>query len=327
MLDRRIFCTLLASAGALPGTLHAQAEAVWQLATGYRLESFHGQNLLRFSQEAVHGPSGLRWQMHANNSLLPLAEIFGAVREGRVQAGETIMSALVRDIPLAGADSVPFLVRSYADARRLWQIQRPLIERALQPHGVTALMAVPWPPQSLYSTQALTRAGDLKGARMRTYNATTVRIAQLLGATPVEVPMVQVGEALAQGRIDCMITSAVTGVENRVWEHAKHYYEINAWYPKNITLANTRALQTLPAEARTLLLQAAAQAELRGWAASEAAAQESLATLRQRGMKTEPLSVDFLSDLKRLGERFSREWIQDVGPQANQIFIPYYIQS
>ncbi|MGQ0708296.1 MAG: hypothetical protein ACT4NV_00945 [Rhodoferax sp.] len=41
-------------------------------------------------------------------------------------------------------------------------------------------------------------------------------------------------------------------------------------------------------------------------------------------MKTEHLSVDFLADLKRLGERFSREWVQDVGAAANQIFIPYY---
>ena len=55
-----------------------------------------------------------------------------------------------------------------------------------------------------------------------------------LGATPVNVAMVDVGKALADGPRDSMITSAVTGVENRVWDHVRYYYEINAWYPKNI---------------------------------------------------------------------------------------------
>lgn len=327
MCHRRSFCAFLAATGTLPATLRAQSEAPWKLASAYRQESFHGQNLLRFLQEATVEGAGPRWQLHANNSLLPMADIFSAVREGRVQAGETIMSALVREVPLAGADSIPFLVHSYADARRLWQVQRPLIDQALQALGLSTLMAVPWPPQGLYSTQPLARASDLRGKRMRTYNATTVRIAQLLGATPVEVPMAEVGQALSQGRIECMITSAVTGVENRVWEYAKHYYEINAWYPKNLTFANTRALQSLPPEVQKNMARAAAGAEVLGWAASEKAAQESLTTLRQNGIKIAALSMEFLIDLKRLGERFSLEWVQEIGTQANQIFIPYYTKD
>ena len=43
---------------------------------------------------------------------------------------------------------------------------------------------------------------------MRTYNLSTQRIAQMLGAEPVDVPMVEVNQALAGGRIDSMITSA-----------------------------------------------------------------------------------------------------------------------
>ena len=31
-------------------------------------------------------------------------------------------------------------------------------------------------------------------------------------------------------------------------------------------------------------------------------------------------------ELKRLGERFSREWVRSVGSEANQLFIPYYTQ-
>jgi len=28
-----------------------------------------------------------------------------------------------------------------------------------------------------------------------------------------------------------------------------------------------------------------------------------------------------------MGERFSLEWIREVGPEANRIFVPYYTQT
>ncbi len=322
MTDRRDFLALLAGMGVLQSPAHAQT--VWRLATGYRVESFHGQNLSQFSREATTSSGGLRIDMFPNNSLFKLAEIATAVRDGKIEAGETIMTSMVKDIPVAGADSVPFIVRSYADARRLWKHQRPLIEKKFAASGLKPLFAVPWPPQGLYTQKPISRAADLKGTKMRTYNSATERIAQLLGATPVDVPMLQVGQALADGKIDCMITSAVTGVENQVWNHVKNYYEINAWFPKNITFASSKAFDALPANVQKSVLDAAKVAETRGWAASEKAAADSVDELQKRGMKIERVSPEFLSDIKRMGERFSLEWIREVGNDANDIFIPYY---
>jgi TRAP-type C4-dicarboxylate transport system substrate-binding protein len=323
MSDRREVCALLATLAALP----ARADAArWRLATGYRADSFHGQNLAQFARElaAAGGPA---IELHANNTLAKLADIPKAVRSGQAEAGEAIMTGLAAEWPLAGADSLPFMVRSYADARRLWQHQRPLIEAAFAGAGLQVLMAVPWPPQGLYAKKPIERVADLAGARMRTYNRTTERIAQLVGATPVDVPMVQVGQALAEGRVDCMITSAVTGVENEVWRQVPHYYEINAWFPKNLSFANRRAVDSLGRDAQAALTRAAAAAEQRGWAASERVADEAVQTLRQRGMKVERPSAALLADIKRLGERFSIEWVREVGAPANQLLIPYYSQQ
>ena len=79
----------------------------------------------------------------------------------------------------------------------------------------------------------------------------------LLGAVPVDVPMVQVGQALAEGRMDAMITSAVTGVENKVWGGLKHYYELNAWFPKNIVFVNAKAFAAQPPAVQQAVLRAA----------------------------------------------------------------------
>jgi TRAP-type transport system periplasmic protein len=325
MAHRRQTCALLFSLGVAPHGARA-AGTPWRLATGYRAESFHGQNLAQFARE-VAAAGGPAITLHANNTLAKLADIPKAVRAGQAEMGEVIMTGLVSDMPLAGADSLPFMVRSYADARRLWQHQRPLVEPLFEATGLRALMAVPWPPQGLYARRPVERVGDLAGQRMRTYNRTTERIAQLVGAVPVDVPMVQVGEAFEKGRIDCMITSAVTGVENEVWRHVQHYYEINAWFPKNISFASRKALDALAPAAREAVFQAAREAEARGWQQSEQVADAATQELRRRGMKVDRPSAPLLTDIKRLGERFSIEWVREVGAPANRLLIPYYAQQ
>lgn len=316
---------VLLAAIAVAPVLHAQTQ--WKLATGYRSENFHTRNVVQFAKDVERVSGGaLRIEVHDNNSLFKLGEIPRAVQERKAQAGETIMSSLVQDMPIAGADAVPFVVRSYADARRMWDLQRPLIEGHFAAKGLKVLYAVPWPPQGLFSSAPVRFSADFKGTRMRTYNPATVRIAELLGAQPVDVPIAEVNHALSAGQIDSMITSAPTGVEVQAWGQIKQFYGINAWFPKNIVFVNKQAFDELPGPAREAVDQAAADAEARGWAMSAAVAQESVVELQRKGIKVERASAELDTELKRLGERFSREWVQSVGNEANRIFIPYYFQ-
>lgn len=303
------------------------ASVVWRLATGYRAESFHTENLLQFSLEVEDATrKQLRIEVLPNGELFKLSEIRQAVEDGRVQAGEVIMTSLAQAVPLAGADSVPFVVGSYPDAQRFWQLERPGLERQLAQRGLRVLYAVPWPPQGLYATRPIKSLGDLKGLRMRTYNQTTVRIAEFLGASPVDIPMADVGQAIQEGRIDTMITSAVTGVENQVWGSIKYYYDIRAWFPKNLVFVNAKQFDALTTEQRTQVLAAAAAAEQRGWARSEVEARKAVQILQTHGVKIERLSYDLESKLQRMGERFSREWVNSVGHDADAIFVPYYFR-
>ncbi|MGE0498583.1 MAG: TRAP transporter substrate-binding protein [Ramlibacter sp.] len=318
--------TYLIAALTVAATM-ANAQTQWKLATGYRAESFHTQNIAQFAKDVEQASAGaLRIEVHPNNELFKLNDIRQAVQDGKVQAGETIMTSMVKEIPIAGADAIPFVVGSYEDARRMWDLQRPLIDRHFAERGLKALYAVPWPPQGLYAGAPVKSSADFKGTRMRTYNSSTVRIAQMLGATPVDVPMVDVNKALASGRMDNMITSAVTGVENQVWGQIKNYYEINAWFPKNIVFVNLKAFDSLNPPVKQAVLKAAQEAETRGWTMSRAVATESTQELKAKGMKVERIPADFEAELKRMGEKFSREWVRTVGNEANNIFVPYYIQ-
>lgn len=303
----------------------AHAQTSWKLATGYRAESFHTENIAQFARDVKTATGGqLSIELAPNGSLFKLGDIRQAVEDGKVQAGETIMTSMVKDIPIAGADSIPFVVGSYKRAQRLWELQRPGMEREFAQRGLKMLYAVPWPPQGLYTTRPVNTANDFKNMKMRTYNQTTVRIAEMLGATPVDVAMVDVDKAVKGGRLDAMITSAVTGVENKVWGPIKYYYEISAWYPKNVVFVSARSFDALAPDAQTAVVKAATEAESRGWIASEALAYTSTKELQANGIKVERISTDLETDFKRLGERFSREWVRSVGHQASDIFVPYY---
>jgi TRAP-type transport system periplasmic protein len=315
---------VLIAALVAAGATHAQTS--WKLATGYRAESFHTQNIQQFSRDVESATRGdLLIQVFPNNTLVKLADISAAVQQGKAEAGETIMTSMVKEIPLAGADSVPFVVNSYKDAQRLWKLQRPGLEKHFAERGMKLLYAVPWPPQGLHSNKPVRGPTDFRGTQMRTYNQTTMRIAEMLGAKPVDVAMVDVGKALAEGRMDNMITSALTGVENKVWGPIKYYYEINAWFPKNAVFVNSKAFEALKPETRAAVLKAASEAETRGWQASQALATSATEELRVNGVKVERIPPELDQEIKRMGEKFSREWIRSVGNEANDIFVPYYM--
>jgi TRAP-type transport system periplasmic protein len=311
---------------ALCAATMAHAQTTWTIATGYRAELFHTANITQFGRDVEAATRGqLRIELASNGSLFKLGDIRQAVEDGQVHGGETIMTSLVKEMPIAGADSIPFVVGSYPKAQKLWQLQRPGIEQAFAQRGLQVLYAVPWPPQGLYTTRPVRTLADFKNLKMRTYNQTTVRIAEMLGAVPVDVAMDDVGRALRERRLETMITSAVTGVENKVWGSIQYYYELNAWFPKNIVFVNAKSFAQLAPSTRAAVLTAAAEAQRRGWEASEAVAQNSTRELQRNGIRIERLSPDLEREIRHMGERFSREWVRSVGNEANAIFVPFYL--
>jgi TRAP-type transport system periplasmic protein len=323
MDSRNLLCGLIVASL----TTASFAQTTWRLASGYSDTSFHTANLREFADDVSRATNGkLKIDVRSNNSLVKLAEIRGVVGSGSVEAGEIILTGVAKEFPLAGADAVPFVIGSMNDARRLWELQRSGLDKQLGAKGLVLLYSVPWPSQGLYSTRPIAKKIDFSGARMRTYNATTIRIAELLGATAVDVPMVQVADALANGRMDSMISSAVTGVENRVWSHLKYFYEINAWTPKNAVITNAAALAKLAPTEQSALREAARLAEERGWKMSRAAAREALQTLKTNGVKVEAMPPNLEREFTRLGERFSREWIREAGIQASELFTSFFLK-
>jgi TRAP-type C4-dicarboxylate transport system substrate-binding protein len=299
---------------ALAFSAAALAQTKWDLAAAYPATNFHSENLAQFAADVDKASNGkLKITVHANAALFKAPEIKRAVQGGQAQAGEILLANFQNEWPIYGADGLPFLADSYAESVRLYQAQRPLLAKKLAEQGMLLLYAVPWPPQGIYTKKPINSAADLKGVKWRAYSPATARIAELVGAQPVTVQAAELSQALATGVVDATMTSGATGVDSKLYEHLKYYYDTQAWLPKNAVIVNRKAFDALDKPTQDAVRKAAAAAEARGLAASERVNSQTLAQLKAQGMQVLTPSAGLKADMKKVGDTMLKEWLDKAG--------------
>jgi len=311
---------LLTAAVALVLSATVQAQTKWDLPAAYPATNFHTVNLQQFADDVDKASGGkLKITVHANASLFKAPEIKRAVQGGQAQIGEVLLVNFQNEWPIFGADGIPFLADSYDEAMKLWRVQKPMLEKKLAEQGMMVLYAVPWPPQGVYSKKPLNSAADLRGMKWRAYSPSTARIAELVGAQPVTVQAAEVSQAFATGVTESMMSSGSTGADAKLHEHVKFWYDTQAWLPKNAVFVNRAAFNALDKGTQDAMLKAAADAEVRGLAASKKANGDSLAVLRAGGMQILPPSAQLKTDMKKVGDTLLKEWLDKSGPEGKQL--------
>lgn len=320
MTTSRLLLSLLLAAAHLPAT----AQTKWDLPAGYAVSSFQTRNLNDFAADVDKATAGkLKIVVHPGASLFKLPEIKRAVMSGQVPIGETVLIAHQNEWQILGADAQPFLASSYDEAQKLYRAQRPLLERKFAQQGMMLLYTVPWPPQGMFSKKAVASGADLKGMKWRSYSPATSRLGELMGAFPVTVQAAELTQALATGVVEAFMTSPTTGVETKVWESVKYYYDLQAWLPKNAVLVNKRAFDALDKATQEALVKSAAVAETRGWAASVAENANALEVLRRQGISVEVPTPRLKADMQRMGEMLLKEWSEKAGPDGQALLSAY----
>lgn len=324
-MNRRLTLAAAALAVALAGA-HAPslAQTKWDLPSGYGANTFQVQNLQWFAEEVGKATGGkLTIQLHPGASLFKANEIKRAVQTGQTQIGEFILSGAANENALFGIDSIPFLATTYAEAKKLNDLSLPALEKLLASQGMKLLYTVPWPGQSLYSKKPIASMQDLRGTKMRAYNPATTRIAEYVGAQPVTIQLAELPQALATGGVDNFLTSSASGVDSKLHEHVKYFYDVNAWLPRNAVVVNLRAYETLDAATRAAVERVAAAAGQRGWKISEERDDEYLKELAAKGMTVDRGSETLKRELKVIGGRMTGEWLRQAGPEGQAIIDAY----
>ena len=311
-------CVVTAVAGL------AQAQTKWDLPSGYGASTFQVQNLQYFADEVGKATGGkLKITLHPGASLFKANEIKRAVQTGQTQIGEFILSGASNENALFGIDAIPFLATTYAEAKKLSDVSNPFLEKLLASQGMKLLYTVPWPGQSLYSVKPVASFQDLKGTKMRAYNPATTRIAELVGAQPVTIQLAELGQALATGTVDNFLTSSASGVDSKLYEQAKFFYDVNAWLPRNALVVSQKSFDALDPATQATVVKVAAAAEARGWKESDRIDDEYVKVLESKGMKVDRGSEALKRELMAIGGRITTEWLAVASPDAKAALAAY----
>ena len=290
----------------------------------YPADNPHTENLVAFAKD-VEGRDRRQAEDHGPSRRLAVQGAGDQARgaTGQAQMGEVLLSIHENEDPIFGIDVVPFLATSFPDAMKLYKASKPAIEKKLAAQGLMLLFAVPWAPQGIYAKKDLNTIDDMKGLKWRAYNVGTTRIGELVGAQSVTIQAAELPQALATGVVNSFMSSGGTGYDTKVWETLTHFYDVQAWIPKNFTFVNKAAFDALDKPTQEAILKAAATAETRGWKAWEDKANWYLDQLKAKGMKVQAPSPALKAGFKKVGEQLTADWLKKAGADGQAMVDAY----
>ncbi|WP_439497693.1 TRAP transporter substrate-binding protein [Bosea sp. (in: a-proteobacteria)] len=326
MINRRMFAATAFAFGvsALAMAAPASAQTKWNLPAAYPSDNPHSENLVAFAKDVETGTGGkLLITVHPGAALFKAPEIKRAVQTGQAQMGEVLLSIHENEDPLFGIDVVPFLATSFADSMKLYKASKAAIEKKLDAQGLKLLFMVPWAPQGVYAKKEINTIDDMKGLKWRSYNVGTARLGELLGMQSVTIQAAELPQALATGVVNSFMSSGGTGYDSKAWESLTHFYDVQAWIPKDATFVNKAAFNALDKATQDAILKAAATAEERGWKAWEAKTSWYLDQLKAKGMKVNAPSTALKDGFKKAGETLTADWLKKAGADGQAIVDAY----
>ncbi|MEC5386136.1 TRAP transporter substrate-binding protein [Uliginosibacterium sp. H3] len=157
---------------------------------------------------------------------------------------------------------------------------------------------------------------DLRGLKLRAPTRMTTKFIAMLGATPVSMPVPQVGDALSKGVIDGAVVPYEVVPSVKIQELVKFHSETDpaepAFYTSTFILAmNPAKYESLPADLKKVIdnNSGITQSGLSGRAFLAADAEGKKLTLKNTH-NTIPASE--LASWKALGNKLSSEWVEDM---------------
>ncbi len=302
----------------------ALAQTKWDMPMAYPESNFHTEYGHQFAKAVRTCTDGsLDITIHSGGSLFKGNEIKRAVQIGQAPIGERFLSAHQNENPIYGVDSIPFLATSYADSDRLWEASKDAISTALEADGLVLIYSAPWPAQGLYFNREITSVADMSGIKFRAYNAATSRLAELAGMLPVQIEAADLAQALSTGVASSFISSGSTGYDTKVWELLTHFYDTQAWLPRNAVFANKSAYDALTEKERDCLQSSGKEASKGATAKSAELASWYLEQFKANGMTVAAPSEKLKNELTVFGATMTEEWLAAAGEKGAAVVNAY----
>jgi TRAP-type C4-dicarboxylate transport system substrate-binding protein len=311
---------ILAALLLLPATVHAQA--VWEMPTEYPQNAMPGLGITTFAKHLAELSAGKLQIKPSFDAAAGIrsAGMLTAIAVGRVQAGDAFAGALEAEDAIFALPSLPFLVTSLADARRLTGLARPYLTAALQKKGLRLLYLTPWPPTGIWSKTPLRTVSDLSGLSIRTYDRISSEVFATVGAKATTISFVDMMPRLADGSINAVLSSGDGGAGRRLWEYLLYFTEITYSLPLSVASVNQAVYDGLDPSLREAVDAAGRQTETELWLALSTRLQENYARMRQNNVTIDSYPAPAIIAALRDGAAAAQSaWCARSGSVCNQI--------
>ena len=316
------FLGMLAGAVLLlhPATIRAQT--VWDMPTEYPANAMPGVGLTAFAKHVTElsaGKIAIKPSFDAASGIKS-AGMLAAIAEGRVQAGDAFAGSLEAEDPIFALPSLPFLVMSIADAKRLADIARPYLAAVLEKKGLRLLYLTPWPPSGIWSRAPLKTASDLSGLSIRTYDKTSTEVFASVGAKGALISFSDTMPKLVDGSLNAVLSSGDGGAGRKLWEYLPYFSEITYSLPLSVASVNKAVYDGLSQNQRAAVDAASRQTESELWLALPSRLQENYARMRQNGVTIDSNPAPAITAALQAGAAVAqRAWCGKSGPVCADI--------
>jgi len=141
---------------------------------------------------------------------------------------------------------------------------------------------------------------------------------------PTKLEAVAISQAFSTGMVESMITSPTTGKNSKIWENGvKYFYDIAAWFPKNMVVVNKRAWNKLDSATQQMVKNQAAIAERKGWALSKKGNVADKKALAAAGMEVGKVNAALQSHFEEVGATMAKEWADRAGSRGQAVLSAY----
>jgi TRAP-type C4-dicarboxylate transport system substrate-binding protein len=245
-----------------------------------------------------------------------------------VQRGSVVMSDMLLPF-VSGNDKVfemsalPFFVKSYEDAYKLYKLAKPVYEKELLLKNQKLLYAVSWPPSGLYTEWEIKNLKDFKGVKARTYDKNSAVFIKAAGGSAVALSWAEVYPALKAGLVNAVLTSSVSGKDGNFWNVLKYFTQINYAYPLQAVTVNLKFWRSLTPEERQIILKAAKEVESLQWKISKEENEKALRTLQAHDMTVEKASPRLIKELDDIADKMLKNYLKNAPEKVKKIIKEY----
>lgn len=265
MMERRRWTMAWAlAAAAAASTAWGQAPIEWRFFTYFPPNDKPAHLNRAFAEDVSKATNGrLKITVFAPGEMPYKApDVMRILSTNQVQMADVAVGFASGELPELNVLALPFLCTTYDQFDKAIPPVRKVADELIQKKfNVTPLIHWAMPPQNLWLNYPASRLDDLKGKKVRAWNAEQVEMMKLLGGSAVSITSAEVVPALERKVIDGAITSAFSVNDWKAYEIVRTGYMVNMTMGHQVMMVNSAELQKLPADIRSTLLAKAKEWE------------------------------------------------------------------